>query len=345
MPHLHSEGKGDPSCGWCRARRWEWNARWADIPGDTRRKWTGPHWSRPPPLLRSGTAQDRGTPGAHRLEQTTETRGTGKKKKTHQERNKTAEGESFLWIPASQASCKWCQMEIFANITLDLYANAHVNMEIHHVGFSTCCLMARKTFVCLLACRWGGISAMQVCTEGFVCTLSRNWSTVYIISSNGEFTDSFCDSEISSNMEMPGCTRCHHNDTTKTLVILEENIFFLRLPSLLSDLAHFTSIPAGFLPWYSNLKPGLFWEWSLWKYIVVSWEVVRRDDGTSWPLNRPIIALVSRGPLRISRKSWLASVEKLRNCMWAPENRRTALSSFNNEHKCCCAAFQVPSVT
>lgn len=32
-------------------------------------------------------------------------------------------------------------------------------------------------------------------------------------------------------MEMHGCTRCHDNDTTKTLVILEENIF-------LSDFYH-----------------------------------------------------------------------------------------------------------
>lgn len=67
------------------------------------------------------------------------------------------------------------------------------------------------------------------------------------------------------------------------------------------------------LPWYSKRKPGLFCEWSLWKYTVVSWEVVRREAGASWPLKRPITALVSRGPLRISRKSWLASVEKLRN--------------------------------
>lgn len=62
---------------------------------------------------------------------------------------------------------------------------------------------------------------------------------------------------------------------------------------------------------------------------MVSWEVVRREEGTSWPLNRPITALVSRGPLRISRKSWLASVEKLRNCMWAPEKRRKEQKYFN----------------
>lgn len=92
---------------------------------------------------------------------------------------------------------------------------------------------------------------------------------------------------------------------------------------------------ADLLPWYSNLNPGLFCEWSLWKYTVVSWEVVRRDDGMSCPPNRPITALVSRGPLRISRKSWLASVEKLRNCMWAPDDIRKTLIVFNNLNNCC----------
>lgn len=72
------------------------------------------------------------------------------------------------------------------------------------------------------------------------------------------------------------------------------------------------------LPWYSSLKPGLFCEWSLWKYTVVSWDVDRREPGISVPLKRPMTLLVSYGPLRTSTKSWFGSVEKFRNWMWAP---------------------------
>lgn len=67
------------------------------------------------------------------------------------------------------------------------------------------------------------------------------------------------------------------------------------------------------LPWYSSLKPGRFWEWSLWKYTMVSCDVESREPGTSLPLNLPIMRLVSEGPLRISKKSWLGSVEKFKN--------------------------------
>lgn len=96
------------------------------------------------------------------------------------------------------------------------------------------------------------------------------------------------------------------SDTILGLILIScFNLQHLLPPSL--------HIPLGLLPWYSNLNPGLFCEWSLWKYIVVSWEVVSNEEGISWPLNRPITELVSRGPLRISRKSWLASVEKFRN--------------------------------
>ena len=70
-----------------------------------------------------------------------------------------------------------------------------------------------------------------------------------------------------------------------------------------------------FLPWYSSLNPGRFWEWSLWKYTMLSWDVESRDPGSSLPLNLPIMRLVSEGPLRISKKSWLGSVEKFKNWM------------------------------
>lgn len=112
---------------------------------------------------------------------------------------------------------------------------------------------------------------------------------------------------------------------------------YLCKPVLLLIIAFFTvpcNIMPGFLPWYSNLKPGLFCEWSLWKYTVVSWEVVRRGEGISWPLNRPITALVSRGPLRISRKSWLASVEKLRNWMWAPGKKEKEDTKMKEQYYC-----------
>lgn len=67
IPYLRSEGKGDPRCEWCRVRRWGWNVPLVDTQADTRRRWTGPRWSPHPPPLRSGKAQDRGTPVAHRL--------------------------------------------------------------------------------------------------------------------------------------------------------------------------------------------------------------------------------------------------------------------------------------
>lgn len=62
-----------------------------------------------------------------------------------------------------------------------------------------------------------------------------------------------------SNMKMHDYTCCHDNDTNNTPAIVKEKIFLTPMV-LFSDLALFTIIPAGFLHWYSNLKPGLFWE-------------------------------------------------------------------------------------
>lgn len=65
-------------------------------------------------------------------------------------------------------------MEIVANIILDLYANAHVNMEMHNVGFRFVVWWGEKHLGAWWLADEGGIyfvAAMQVSTEGFVCTL------------------------------------------------------------------------------------------------------------------------------------------------------------------------------
>lgn len=151
MSHLHSGGRGDPSFGWCHAHRWGWNTRWADTPGDTRRKWTDPHWSPRPPPLHSGTAQDRGIPGVHKLQQTQgqswAEENTRREIKHQKEFTSTYNSLSRLMQMMPNGDiCKYNAWFI-CSCSCD-YVNAQC-------WFSICRLVMRKTLVCLLPCRWG----------------------------------------------------------------------------------------------------------------------------------------------------------------------------------------------
>lgn len=67
IAYLRSEGKGDPSCGWCHAHRWGWNIPLAGTQVGTQRRWIGQHWSQHPPQHQNGKVPDQGTPVAHKL--------------------------------------------------------------------------------------------------------------------------------------------------------------------------------------------------------------------------------------------------------------------------------------
>lgn len=92
------------------------------------------------------------------------------RKKKHQERNKTPKENHFYGTqPLSPHAngAKW--MKIFAHIILNLYANAHVNMEMHNVGFRFVVWWREKHSACWLADEWDFICCSHAGLHRRVC--------------------------------------------------------------------------------------------------------------------------------------------------------------------------------